>query len=206
MILILNFGIMVTPQMTLETATTFGKICRSLRLARGMTQREVADLARGENGRGLATATVGTIESSPYRVISAERAAILADRVFGLQGEERQRFLDEHERTPLSEFSERRREHWKKANDLRAKLRNFDTLVYATCELAIRFIQEMPVGEACRCEFGGGSYGDAAKPCELCFALERVGIIGGLGDQERTLTRLSTIMRKLEDKIPRRAT
>jgi hypothetical protein len=176
-------------------------MCRALRLARHLKLREVAELAKGANGVGLATATIGTIESSPYRVISPERAAILADKVFGLQGDERQRFLELHEQTPLSKFSETRREQWQKRNALRAKLRNFDLLAYAACELAIRFIQDTPRNEVCRCDEGGGSYGDKTKPCEVCFLLERLGILGGLGDAERTLAKLATKMRDLEPKI-----
>lgn len=180
--------------MTLATATEFGKLARAHRLARKWSGRTLAEKT------GLAIPTIGTIEGSPYRVIGIDRAVIVAD-VFELAGDERAEFLDAHARTPLSPFSEVRAEHYDKRNKMRSKIRNFDRMKYATCELALRFIQESTPGEACRCDFGGGSYGDASRACELCFALETVGILGGLGDQERTLARLAAIMDKIAPKV-----
>lgn len=179
--------------MALADATPFGQLCRKLRLERKLTQLEAGRLC------GLAGPTIGTIEGSKYRVVGPERAAIMAD-AYGLVGDARKQFLELHEQTQLSPFSERRKEHWKKRNEQRSKIRSFDGLHYAACELAIRFIDAVPVGEACRCDFGGGSYGDA-KPCELCFLLEKVGVFGGLGDQEKTLMRLTAIMQKLRPRV-----
>lgn len=180
--------------MVTSKSTPFGAMFRALRVARHLSHKRAAELCE------LKTPTIGTIESSQYRVISTPRATFIADRVFQLAGDERARFLALNDATPLSEFSERRREQWAKRNELRGKIRNYDTMRYAACELAMRFIQESPIGDVCRCDFGGGSYGDPTKPCEICFLLKLVGVVGGLGDQERTLTRLSTIMAALEPK------
>lgn len=181
--------------MSIDAVTEFGRLCRAHRTARRLTQKRVAELA------GLATATIGTLEHSPYRVLGPENAVVLADKVFHLDRAQRAEFLAAHEATPLSPFSERRRDFWKKRNALRSKSKNYDRMHYALSELAMRFIQDTPPGDACRCEFGGGSYGDPDKPCEVCFALETAGILGGLGDQERTLGRLHKIMTELEPRV-----
>src|SRR5882762_8687714 len=150
----------------------FGIMSRSYRIEKAMKQREVAQAI------GVKLSTYGNVESASHRVISAERAQRLA-ATFQLEGEKRAEFLSAWERTPLSEYSLKQREYWKKSNSLRSKSKGYDRIFQAMTDLVALTVTaaEQPAGWAlCACGLDGKLEGDPSRSCEMCEALFALGL------------------------------
>ncbi|HMG12898.1 MAG TPA: helix-turn-helix domain-containing protein [Gemmatimonadaceae bacterium] len=172
----------------------FAKLCRQLRLEHGLKQREVAAVA------GVAATTYGNVESSAFKVISRPRAERIANH-YKLSPAQQTEFLAAWERCPLSAYGERRREGWARRDAVRAKLKQRDVMHMAFLEFIAYSIPHLPPSAQCRCEFGGGTSWDPTRNCDMCYALEAVGIPEGWEGPRRTMKRLSEIVTTLDLKF-----
>lgn len=141
--------------------TEFGIMLRSIRVSKGLKQRQVAA------GADISPSTIGNAESSPHRVIGRD-AVLRLTYFFQLDEQQANRLLELWEKTPLSEFSERRKDYWEKRNALRNKARNHDKLKLAMVELVGLHLMSVPDAEVCGCDF--------STVCPVCAALARLGI------------------------------
>lgn len=170
--------------------SNFAKLCRELRISRNLKQRDVAAVI------GVRPATYGNVESSPYKVVRQERVEALA-KFYGLAQADRLRLLEAWEQTPVSPYSARQREQWAKQNLVRSKARNYERLQLALVEtLAVLVTRDKDPDSLCYCEFGGGTAADPHRACELCSALEALGL-----DRWTTLDRTITQLSQLQDKL-----
>ncbi len=148
---------------------------------------------------GVAATTYGNVESSAYKVISRPRAERIASH-YKLPSAQREEFLDAWERCPLSEYGERRRAMWGRRNALRAKVKHLDVVLAAFLEYISLTIPYLPEGAQCRCEFGGGTAWDPTRNCDLCVALEAVGIPEGWSGKLKTQRRISEVVHAMDAK------
>lgn len=159
--------------------TEFGIMLRSLRVSKGMKQREVA------TGASISPSTIGNAESAPNRVIGRDVVLRLI-YFFQLDKENSDKLMELWEKTPLSEFSKRRKDVWEKRNALRNKARNHDKLKLALVELLGLHLMAVPDAEICACDFGSA--------CGVCVALERVGLDPFTpADRDKILAKLTKI-------------
>lgn len=146
--------------------------------------------------------TYANVESAPHRVIGLDRAMSLS-RAFELDEALTQTFIAAWEQQPLSEYGERHKAQWDKRNKLRAKGRNHDKLQLALVEVVGVLVARMEPAELCSCEPGGGTPDDPARNCEVCSALESLGIDPLLGTpsaaaRKAMLDQLNALQDKLE--------
>lgn len=158
-------------------------MCRTLRIQKGLKQREVAEAI------GVKGSTYGNVESSQWKVINRDRAAKLIG-LYGLDPQRAALLLSAWDRCPISPGGEKRREFWKKRNELRSKARNHDPLKLALVELLGLHLMAVPDAEVCACDFG--------QVCGVCNALERVGLPPFTpADRDKIMTQLVKIREKL---------
>lgn len=169
-------------------ATRFGQIIRGLRVSRGLRQRNVAEAVE------LSPSTIGNAESAPHRVLGRDAAVRLAS-FFKLNEADVASLLAAWEETPLSEYSIKQQEYWKKRNELRSKAKNHDPLKLALVELLGLHLMALPDAEICACDFG--------TVCGVCAALERVGLPPFTpADRDKILTQLVKIRERLAPVTP----
>jgi transcriptional regulator with XRE-family HTH domain len=161
----------------------FGIMCRTLRIRKGLKQREVAAAI------GVKNSTYGNVESSQWKVINRDRAAKLIG-LYGLNPTMASQLLDAWDRCPISPGGQKRKEFWQKRNELRSKAKNHDPLKLALVELLGLHLMAVPDNEVCACDFG--------TVCGVCSALARVGIDPFTpADRDRILTQLVKIQEKM---------
>lgn len=172
----------------------FCVMIRELRTSKGLKQREVADAI------GVREGTYANAESSPWKCMRRSRAERLAT-YHELGKGERAALLAAWDNWPLSEGGKRRADYWARRNQARTKIRKHDRLQLAVVELVGLLLIYAPDGAGlCNCEFGGGTVDDPTRPCEVCFALESVGIVDGWTTKERVTRQLAELQSKLETK------
>jgi transcriptional regulator with XRE-family HTH domain len=148
----------------------FGILCKTYRDKRNLRQREVAERV------GIGLSSYGNVESAPHRVISRARAESLAD-VFDLSDHERAGFLDAFERAPLSEYTIKNRARWDRRNKMRSKAKHHDRLFVSLIEMTSMFLMVCHNdADLCVCGFDGKTEADPTRSCELCTALEALGL------------------------------
>lgn len=160
-------------------------MCRELRVQRGLKQREVAEAI------GIKAPSYSNVESISTRVIGQDAANRLAN-FYGLDDAGRARLLAAWERTPLSEFNQRRQVVWQRRNRMRSKAKHHDRVFKSLIEVLGAFLPHVPDGQVCSCEF-------ASDPCEVCTALENLGL-NPFTTKERAIADLSALADKLEAK------
>lgn len=138
----------------------FAKKCRDLRIAKHLKQREVAAII------GVALSTVGNMECSPYKVINRSRALALAAH-YGLKGKDLDDFVRSWDACPLSPHGEKRKEYWKKRNELRSKAKNHDPMKCGLVECLAIILMDRPDSDVCFC--------DGDEMCSVCYSLGRIG-------------------------------
>ena len=156
--------------MNSQNHSHFGILCRTNRVEKKMKQREVAHIL------GIQVSTYGNVESAAHRVISEKRAEKLAD-VFRLEGGPRAEFLAAWATTPISEYSLKQRETWAKRNAARSKSKGYDRIFQAMMDLiALTLTVARPEVPLCACGLDGKLDGDPSRSCEICTALEELGL------------------------------
>lgn len=158
-------------------------MCRTLRVRKGLKQREVAAAI------GVKGSTYGNVESSQWKVINRDRAAKLIG-LYGLSPDMAAQLLAAWDRCPISPGGQKRKEFWQRRNELRSKAKNHDPLKVALVDLLGLHLMALPDAEICACNF--------ETKCGVCAALERVGI-GPFtpADRDQILDRLIDIRDKL---------
>lgn len=173
------------------TTTEFGPMCRELRQAARLKQREVAERV------GIAVTTYGNLESNKHKTVRRERAEAIA-RSFGLGAEMRAQLLAAWEAQPVSEYSQRQRESWNKRNLTRGKARGFDRAMTALLELASLLVTSVPdAGALCACpepDLFADPPESEPVPCELCNALQLLGLSGWT-----TLDQVVAVLAKIQE-------
>lgn len=169
-------------------------MCKAHRDTARLKQREVAERV------GVKDSTYANVESSPHRIVGRDRALALA-KVFELDEAATASFMAAWEAQPLSEYGEKHRAAWEKRNKLRAKGRNHDKLQLALVEVLGVLIARVDQADLCTCDPGGGTREDPARNCEVCSALEALGIDPLLGGPVRAamLPALNALQDKLEE-------
>jgi transcriptional regulator with XRE-family HTH domain len=148
----------------------FGIMCRTFRMAKGLKQREVA--AAG----GVKLATYGNVESASHRVIGEARAALIS-QFLAPDPDQVMAMMEAWKRTPLSEYSEKRRATWTKRNALRSKSKGYDRIFQAMADLlAVTLTVARPDVPLCACGLDGKLEGDPTRSCEMCEALFALGL------------------------------
>jgi transcriptional regulator with XRE-family HTH domain len=176
---------------------------------RGLSQAKVAA------GVGIAPSTVSNMESSNFLIVSEERAAALAT-FFGLDAGARRDLLAAWKELPVSEYTKTLRATWEKRNQQRSKVRHHDRMMLSLCEiLAVTFAAVDPAdpGTLCICvfdDFGAPTPGtgkhpsDPTRPCELCYALQALGLEGWTNYADVSIA-LAALQEELEERIRAKA-
>lgn len=176
----------------------FAIMCRELRVQNRLKQREVAERI------GVQASTYGNIESSPFKVVGAEKVSRMAT-MYRLTPDQFAALSDAWERCPLSPFSEKRRKIWQRRNKMRSKAKHHDRLFLSLLEVLGVFIPHLADEDACTCGAGrppeGSEFGWEPpaydERCEMCCALENLGL-NPYTTRERVLDDLSKLQEKLE--------
>lgn len=166
----------------------FGEMCRDLRKANRLKLREVAAAI------GVADSTAGNMESSQFKVISRDKALKLSN-FYKLSASQMTEFMAAWEACPLSPHGEKRREYWKKANELRSKAKNHDPMKCGLVECLGIILMDRPDDQVCAC--------DGTETCSVCYALARIGVTSPFtpSDREKILTQLTKLHEEL---LPKR--
>lgn len=150
-------------------------------MQRGLKQREVSAAI------GIELSTYGNLESSPFKVISEQRADRLSG-FYGLCKEDHEKLMEASRNCPLSPYGQKRREAYAKQNTQRAKAKGHDAMKLALVNLLGAHLMALPDSDLCSCEFGG-------DVCPTCAALERVGLppVASAPDRDEILKSLTKI-------------
>ncbi len=168
-------------------SSQFGIMCRSLRKAKRLKLREVAQVL------GIANSTAGNLESCAFKVVSRDKAMRLA-AFYELHAKDLADFISAWEAWPLSQHGKKRREYWAKQNERRSKAKNHDPLKLALVELLGLHIMALPEAEVCACDFD--------IQCGVCGALDRIGIDPFTpADRDKILARLGKVQQELLTKM-----
>lgn len=172
----------------------FGQLCRALRVAANLKQRQVAEAI------GIAASTYANLESSPWKVIQRSRMERLAE-LYQLGPDNRARLVAAWEATPLSPFGERNRARWEKRRQQRSKLKHYDRMRLSLVECLVALVDGARGRSLCTCQFGGGTPDDPARSCVICEALENAGLVDGWTDPDNMLKELYKLQEQLESQI-----
>lgn len=172
----------------------FGRMCRTLRVACGLKQRQVAEAI------GVKPTTYANLESSPWKVVQRSRVERLAE-LFQLTPDVREALLAAWEATPLSPFGERNRERWAKRRLQRSKAKHYDRVRLSLVECLVLLVDGAGAKSLCTCWFGGGTADDPSRSCVICEALENAGLVDGWTDPAKMLDQLYKIQEQLESQI-----
>lgn len=153
----------------------FAILCKKYRQQHRLKLREVASII------GVVTSTYGNVESSSHKVISDDKAAALADH-YKLAGDERQAFMAASAACPLSTYSQKQRDQWKRQNERRSRAKLSYRLEAAACGLlGLLFLNCPDPDKLCACDFDGSA-------CELCAALAAIGFPPGKYTNDREVS------------------
>lgn len=144
----------------------FAIMCRTLRVKKGLKQREVA------SSIGVKTSTYGNLESSPHRVIGSDKVDRMIE-LYELTADRASDLRSAWERTPLSAYGAKLRKSWERRNRMRSKAKHHDRLQRSLAEvlgLTLPAFSEHMGGKVCACAF------DADELCEVCMALDNLGL------------------------------
>lgn len=149
---------------------TLGKMLRGLRVARGLKQREMAEMA------GVTPGSWGNAESVPYRVIGRERLVKALARI-GTSEMDTMRVLAAYDAAPSTPFQERRKAKWKVTADGRRAVKQNGPIRIALA----RLLDELGMqGRPCACygQPGAQPILDPGYQCALCAGMRALGLPG----------------------------
>lgn len=165
----------------------------------GITQAKLA------SDLGVGPSTIGNMESQNYVVISEKRAASLAD-LFGLDEHGKEDLLAAWRELPVLAYTEGQRDRWRKKNEQRAKLKSHEAVVLAHQKALLEIFGELVLTAytanlelKCDCGPNGMSERDPTRSCELCNAMQVLGLPRWT-DMETAVTGLSALQDRLEAK------
>lgn len=139
-------------------------------MAKAMKQREVASKV------GVKLATYGNVESSPRRVVGEERAKRIVE-LLAPDPDQAAQMMSAWAATPLSEYGEKRRLTWAKRNAARNKSKAYDRIFQAMADLLAVTLTVAPADvPLCACGLDGKLESDPTRACEICTALETLGL------------------------------
>lgn len=182
--------------------TQFGAMCRELRVAARLKQREVAARV------GIAASTYGNLESNPHKTIRRERAERIG-RLYELDDAMQAQLMAAWDAQPVSEYSQKQRDSWAVRNAARSKAKNHDRLKLSLLEvtmLLIATVDGAAIDPGTLCACGGPREpssdmfdepdSSGQQPCELCDALKLLGLTGWTNLQDVT-DRLAAVQEKM---------
>jgi transcriptional regulator with XRE-family HTH domain len=173
-----------------STKMRFPALCRDYRVAAKLRQREVA------NALGIATSSYGNVESVNRKTLSRDRAEQLAN-FYKLDEAARTDLLAAWDEMPVSEYSQRQADAYAARRAQRSKAREADRLKTALLEVVGLLISSVDdPGKLCACQAAqifDFSQGDTPAPCELCSALQLVGVSGGWTTHEEVVAKLAEL-------------
>jgi transcriptional regulator with XRE-family HTH domain len=187
-----------------QTKMKFPTLCRQLRVENRLKQREVASAI------GMKTSSYGNVESVNHKSLAVDRVHRLA-RFYQLDEAKTAELLAAWEELPASEYAQRQTKTFAERRAFRSKAANHDRLKVSLLELATLLITscENP-GALCTCEqatsemladasfFPDGSPDGVASStdsltCELCTALQLLGLPLGMTTRDEVITKLAEV-------------
>lgn len=166
----------------------FPSICREMRVKHNLKQREVA------NAIGIKLSSYGNVESNNHKSVAIDRVHKIA-RFYALDEAATTELVAAWEELPASEYSQRQTKTFEQRRAFRSKAKNHDRLFVSLIELATLLITscENP-GALCTCEEpepGALFELDEDTSCELCAALQLLGLSGGWTTREEVIEALA---------------
>lgn len=165
----------------------FPSMCRKLRVSKNLKQRQVADAL------GIRATSYGNVESLNRKALSLDRVHKIA-RFYSLSDEATAELVAAWEELPVSEYQQRLAVSYGKRKERRGKARNHDLLKASLLELATLLITSVDEpGELCTCEAPDLFADPPIEPvtCELCTALQLLGLSGGWTNREEVIENLA---------------
>lgn len=161
---------------------------RELRVASRRTQREVAESI------GVKESTYANAEASRHRRLRLERVRDLAT-LYDLDRAAADALVAGWEAMPESEYNQRNAKSWAKRDERRSKLKGYDLLKLSLLELATLLVTSIDdPGGLCACSFGAS---EADDRCELCSALQLLGLSAGWTTRDEVVSGLAIAQDKL---------
>lgn len=151
----------------------FPSMCRDMRVAHNLRQREVADAI------GVKVSSYGNVESNNHKTIAIDRVKKLAS-FYTLDEAATAALIAAWEELPASEYSQKQTKSYAERNARRSKARNHDRLKVALLEMTtIHIAAAASPDELCTCardDFFTPS--EETEACEVCNALQLLGLSG----------------------------
>jgi transcriptional regulator with XRE-family HTH domain len=170
----------------------FPALCRELRLARRLKQREVADAI------GIKANSYGNVEVTNHKTINRERVLRLA-RFHELDEARTAELVAAWEELPESDYNKRQTKSFAQRREGRSKARNHDLLLVSLLEVTTLLVTSVPEGALlCACTADDADEWGAApesitESCELCTALERLGVADGYTTRDEVIAKLAAV-------------
>jgi transcriptional regulator with XRE-family HTH domain len=152
-----------------------------LRKGAGLKQREIAEYL------GIKTNSYGNVEANNHKTMSIDRVRKLA-RFYQLDETRTADLIAAWEELPQSPFSQNMAPVYARRRETRAKLAEADRMRLALVEVASLALMESvhnpaaipqrPGAHLCTCDPNGGTTDNPARSCELCNALQLLGMTG----------------------------
>jgi len=150
----------------------FPTLCKQLREARGLKQREVAAVV------GLKTNSYGNVESNNHKTLDEKKVLKLA-AFYELDETATADLVAAWRDLPVSAYNQRNRPSWERRKALRSAADERDAFRIACVNLATLLTTNVPdPDQLCTCRAPDDDWGAPAdrEPCELCDALQLLGL------------------------------
>lgn len=166
----------------------FPRLCRELRLAKGLKQREVAVSA------GMNPKSYGNVECTSHKVVAKHKVDRLA-LCFGLSDfsiPTRQEFVSAWESLPQSSYSANQAKGFDRRKAHRSKAKAHDLLRASLLEIVTLVVTTAPDPDTlCACPPMDVFTGDPVQPCELCSAMHLLGVSEGFTTVDQAVSALA---------------
>lgn len=149
-----------------------------------MRQRQVADAV------GIPEGTYANAESSNVKKLRLDRVLTIA-RFYDLSEEDGNALIAAWEALPESQYNKNNAKPWAERDARRAKIKNFNKVKLALLEVTALLVTSTPDPDTlCACDkgppelFGPAPDSPPDSPCEICNALQLLGLSGWTSQQD----------------------
>ena len=147
-------------------------MCRQMRVDRHLKQREVAD------GIGIKVSSYGNVESNNHKTVAIDKVRALA-RFYTLDDAATAELVAAWEDLPVSAYSKNQAKSYAERNARRSKARMHDRMKAALLEMTtLHVVAAASPDDVCTCEPPDLFAGAQPEPCEVCNALQLLGLSG----------------------------
>ena len=173
----------------------FPAMCKELRDANHLKQREVANAVR------LKLSSYGNVESNNHKTMSLDRVHRLA-KFYQLDAAATAELVAAWEELPISEYSAKQAKTYEQRKEFKNKAKMFDRMKVSLVEVCTMLVTSaIDPGTLCTCPeidmFADESdRDDPLASCELCTALQLLGLTG-FTDVDDTVLKLARVQEGL---------